>query len=186
MNCPLTHLVVNFLAFDDRKPFLNASITPILIDKQFTHLEMTCTTMVPHMITDLLEFLPNLRVLAVSYLKFSVPPLLTLANRISGNSIEKVKIEKVNQLDELEFFTTLCPGMNYFEMGIGNSIKIESVLQMLLNKRSEQNVCLSSLCFNVPEASAKLVQNLQTMIDRNNLRGDCSIKQQGNQIFLAF
>jgi hypothetical protein len=187
--CQTVQLFVNYLGYTKQNSYLIDKLSPILVRTQFTSLNITGSMMFPNMIIELIHLLPNLDLLSVSYLSLSQSDCLSIEDTdmtLYDNKIQKVRIEKMNEIDEVHFFINLCPRMEYFEIGIVNDVKLELVIRTILTKNTHQNRHFCSLCFDIRNANDDMVQRLQTLIKLEKLLYNYSIKRTGDQIYLKW
>ena len=182
---PTTQLTIHYPIDTKEKSYFIRHLTPVLSGIQFTSLDIIYSyTLFSNMIIELINLLPNLRSLSVSYSIFPRYCCLSENERIE-NKIEKVRIGKVNGLNEFDFFNDLCPQMEYLEIDVGNNIQLDLLLRTILKENEKPNHHLNSLYFNIREANDNIIENLRTIINTENLLSDYSLIRTGSRIDLT-
>jgi hypothetical protein len=103
------------------------------------------------------------------------------------NQIKKVNLEKMTDIEEVNFLIELCPRMTYLKVNCIKNIDVElfvrSVLMKIMNKCNHQ---LGLLCFRVPVADDEMVRKLEKMINSEKLIRDFTIERILDDIYLQW
>jgi hypothetical protein len=173
---------------DDMKPCLTAV--------QFTHLNINCKGLPISTFIEIIRLLPNLLTLEVSNspvhtdgVSFEDSEMLLLVSITS--KITKVKLTKMNSLDQIYFLFNLCPRMEYLEVGCTTETDLEKIVGCISLNNNTCVLYLCCLCLCVPDANEKTIQTLHKIIDFERLFqiesrtfDDYSIQHRPNKIFL--
>jgi hypothetical protein len=117
----------------------------------------------------------------------SIPEENVLSFISQNNSITKVYIEKINDIEEVYCLMELCPRMTYLKVNHINNIDIDSFLRLLTTKMmSKSNHQLKLLCFCAAMADDKMVQQLEKTINSEKLFFHYTIKRVLDNIYLEW
>jgi hypothetical protein len=174
---------------DDMKPCFTAV--------QFTQLNIDCTGLPIGMLIEIIRLLPNLHSLQVSSLSLAQLKELSFADSemlllVSiTNKITKVKLNKMDEIEQIHFLMDLCPRMQYLEVGCTTENQLETIIGCISVNNMTRILYLRCLCLCIPNADEKMVQKLNKIIDFERLfsidnQTFCGyvIQRQQNQIFL--
>jgi hypothetical protein len=79
--------------------------------------------------------------------------------------IDKVYIAEINDMEDFDYISVLCPRMKYFKVKRLNNINVQLFVSTILrNMKINDLHYLRSLCFHVPAVNDKMINNLQEMI----------------------
>jgi hypothetical protein len=185
-------LTVEDHTLTERNRLLIDEIIPIFNRIHFTYLNIHCNYTSISMLIKIIHLLPNINSLKVSSL-----PMLQLSNLSvkdtidhlavsTKNKITKVKLDKITEMEQIHFLINLCPRMQYFEMDCMTSMNLEMVMTSVLKQWTTYMPNLSFLCFIIPNANEKMIQNLSKTIDFETLLGNYTIQRVGDKIFLRW
>ncbi len=139
---------------------------------------------------NLLSDLNSLRVYSLSFdgpRSLSAEELVILCSISNKCKITKVYLEKMDEIEQIYLFMTLCPYLTYLKVGFINNINIELFLRNILKKINDKcNNHLHSLCFHIPIADDKLVKKFEQIIHTEKLLFDFQIKRILDCIYLQW
>jgi hypothetical protein len=174
---------------DDMKPCFTAV--------QFTHLSIDCKGLPMGVLIEIIRLLPNLLTLEVSNspvlqtdgVSFEDSEMLLLVS--ITNNITKVKLTKMDSLDQINFLFNLCPRIEYLEVGCTTETDLEKLIGCISLNNNTCVLYLYCLCLCVPDANEKTIQTLHKIIDFERLFQmesktfhDYSIQHRQKKIFL--
>ncbi|CAF1156051.1 unnamed protein product [Adineta steineri] len=154
----------------------------------FTHLDIDNNSMSINMLLDILRLLPN-----IESLKLSSIPILQLEslsiedteNHLSVsaiNKITKVKLGQVTEEEEIQFFISLCPHMQYLEVDCMLDTDVPLLMKFISMNRITHIPNLCYLCFIIPMADENMVRTLAKTIDFRAIIGSYTIQRRGDKI----
>jgi hypothetical protein len=164
---------------------------------QFTHLNIDCNGLPVGMLVEIIRLLPNLDSLEVSSL--SLVQLSDLCVEDSGifllvsitNKITKVKLDKMNGMEQIHFLINLCYRMRYLEVECTKDNDLANIIGYISANNIIHVPYLCSLCLCVPNANEKMIESLDKIIDNERLFDndnktfhDYVIRRIQNRIFL--
>jgi len=113
------------------------------------------------MLLDLLRNLLNIDSLRIWSLSLVKPRCLheeekTIFRLIStNNEIQKVNIQRMTDIDQVQCLINLCPYMQYFEIGCSSDIDFKLLVQFILIKNHRHISHLRVLCLCIHEYTIK-------------------------------
>lgn len=139
---------------------------------QFTHLDIDCMKVPIGMLIEFIRLLPNLDSLKVSFLPLvqlnglSVEDSEMLLLVSITNKITKVKLNKMDEMEQIHFLMDLCPRMQYLEVGCttANDLVNINIVRSIMMNSITHIFYLKCLCLCIPNADEKMVENLDIMI----------------------
>ncbi|CAF1491711.1 unnamed protein product [Rotaria sordida] len=182
-------LNVTDLSHTDSDELFIDMISPILAMIPITCLNITLNEIFIGTLIDLMKCLSNLDSLFISTLSMIQPRCLSIEEikifRLLSNTnkITKVNLEKMNDLEEVQFLVDLCPRMKYFEIDCTNGICPEKVLRFILMKNSKyiRNLCV--LCLKISPMNMNIIDKLKNIIDIEQLCQTYTIEQIDSRIY---
>jgi hypothetical protein len=103
------------------------------------------------------------------------------------SKVTKINLEKMNEIEEVYFLMDLCSRMNYLQLDSIGIMDVQLFIKEILMKiNDESNQYLRSLCFHIPTADDKIIQNLENMINLNKLLVDYTIKRVIDKVYLQW
>jgi hypothetical protein len=173
------------------------TMKPCFGSVQFTHLNIDGDKLLIGMLIEIIRLLPNLNSLEVSSL-----PLVQL-NGLSPEDTEmillvsttckitKLKLDKMNEMEQLHFLMNLCPRMQYLEVGCTTENDLEKIVGCISLNNIIRIPYLCCLCLCVPNANEKMIENLNKIIDferlfdiDNQAFRDYTIRRRQKKIYL--
>jgi hypothetical protein len=167
------------------------------IAAQFTYLNIDCDGLPIDMLIEIIRLLPNLDSLKVSSL-----PLVQLNDLSSENTeilllvsitnkITKVKLDKMNGMEQIHFLINLCPRMQYLEVECTKDNDLANIIGCISVNNIIRVPYLCCLCLCVPNTNEKMIASLDKIIDYerlfdndNKIFRDYVIRRIQNRIFL--
>jgi hypothetical protein len=137
----------------------------------FTHLRIEWNELSIGMLIEIIRLLPNLHCLELLSL-----PLLQ-SNSLSTNDSEmlflasinskitKVKLNKMDEMEQIHFLFDLFPHMQYLEVDCKTENDLEDIVKSIIMNNITYIRHLKCLCICVPNANEKMIENLKIMID---------------------
>jgi len=160
---------------------------------QFYHLEITVINIFIGLLIQITDSLRELNSLQILTLSLDQPRELCDEELVILNSVkERSKISKVYlcemiDIEEVYFLMKLCPYMEYLRVDCVHNMDIESFLREIFKKiKDDNNDYLRSLCFQIPAADDRLIQNLKQMIHSEKLLVDYTIRRELETIYLQW
>jgi len=188
-----TGLTLTYYPSDKCSELVNLDINSILNVTQIYHLEISQDKIFLGTLINILYLLPELISLKINSLSIYEPRFLCRDEidnfiRMSVTSkIKKICFEKIHKIEEIYFLIELCHSMNYLQINsIGNINVGLFVRDILFEIMDESDYQLRSMCFSVPIADDKIVQQLEEMINIENLLLDFTIKRVMDKIYLQW
>jgi hypothetical protein len=166
---------------------------------QFTHLSIDCDELPVGMLIEIIRLLPNLDSLEVSSL-----PLIQLSDLsvedsemvllVSiANKITKVKLDKMNGMEQIHFLINLCSRMQYLEVECTTDNDLANIIGCIAVNNIINVPYLCCLCLCVPNANEKMIESLNKIIDNerifdydNKTFRDYVIQRVQDRIFLTW
>jgi hypothetical protein len=142
---------------------------------QFTHLNINCNGIPIGMLIEIIRLLPNLDSLEVSSLPITQLSCLSAEDTellllVSITSkIIKVKLTKIDGMEQFDFLMNLCPRMQYFEVGCRTDNDLENIVGCISMNNITRIPYLCCLSFCIPNVNEKMIQNLDRIIDFERL-----------------
>lgn len=158
---------------------------------QITSLSISRTSNIfPDNLIDIIDLLPNLDTLKISYLliRDSIELSTEKADKLQQISVNN-KISRVwqrMQFTLLNFLINLCPHMEQLELDNVKEKNLTKILQTILMKRSTHIPDLYSVCFNINNANDEILDHVKQIIDAEKLLLNYNIKRKGYGIFLQW
>ncbi|CAF1312908.1 unnamed protein product [Adineta steineri] len=140
----------------------------------------------------IIQLLPNLDSLKVSCMPIMQSAWLFGIDRdlffqtSTNNKIRKVHLEKMIEIEQLNFLLFLCSYMQYFQVGFGKDMNLELIVRHILMKTRIYIPHLTCLHLNVQSGNEEIVHNLQKLIDNEKLLNKYTIKCIGDNIILRW
>jgi hypothetical protein len=163
---------------------------------QFTHLNIDCDRIPIGMFIEIIHLLPNLESLKISSLPLVQLSGLSFEDSASlllvsiTNKITKMKLDKMDDMEQIHFLMDLCPRVQYFEIGCKTKNDLEDIVRSITMNSITPILYLKCLCLCFPNANEKMIENLQDMIDferhfyvDKNFR-ECLLRRRQDKIFL--
>jgi hypothetical protein len=172
-------------------------LKPCFIAVQFTHLNIDCKAISIGMLIEIIRLLPNLDSLKVSYLP--VVELSCLSNEDAEmlllvsitNKITKVKLNTLDDKEQVHFLMNLCSRMQYLEVECTTENDMENIIgSVWINNTHILYLCC--LCFCIHNANEKMIQNVDAIISFERLFDferpfrDYMVRRVQNKIFLQW
>jgi len=168
-------LTIEGYAADTWDPSYIDEMKPCFTAVQFTHLNIDCNGLPIGMLIEIIRLLPNLNSLEVSSL--SLVPLNSLSAEDTEmlllvsitSKITKLKLDKMNEMEQVHFLMNLCPRMQYLEVGCTTENDLENIVGCISLNNIIRIPYLCCLCLCVPNANEKMIENLNKIIDFERL-----------------
>ncbi|CAF3162159.1 unnamed protein product [Rotaria sp. Silwood2] len=167
-----TRLTLTYILPDSLHESVIVDIKRVLTIAQVYHLEIPEENIFIGALIEALNLVPELNTLKIYSLSLYEPRNLSFEEYMILCSIEdiskitKVYLEKMNIIEEFYFLLALCPFMTYFKVDSINDMNIESILEKIVEKiNRDSNNYLRRLCFYIPMADDRMIQQLRIMID---------------------
>ncbi|CAF3773086.1 unnamed protein product [Rotaria sordida] len=187
------------LSLDDLCPeqwtktiYLNDYINHTLTLTQIYHLEIHEKIFCDKLI-EILHLLPNIITLKIFSLSILQQGDLTddeiefLCILLPKNQIRKICFGNIEDKDELYMLLLICSRINHLQIQCINYMHAELLTELILTEiKGVSNSLLRFLCFSIPEAHDEMIEKLEIMIDRKNLRFDFIIKHVMDKIYLQW
>ncbi|CAF0897618.1 unnamed protein product [Rotaria sordida] len=187
------------LSLDDLYPeqstktiYLNDYINYALTLAQIYHLEIHAKIFC-NKLMEILHLLPDvitLKIFSLSILQrgdLSDDEIEFLCILLPKNQIRKICFENMEDMDELYMLLLICPRINHLQIQCVNYMHAELLTGLILIEiKGVSNSLLGLLCFSIPEAHDEMIEKLEKMIDRENLRFDFIIKHVMDKIYLQW
>ena len=165
---------------------------------QFTNLSINCHAVSISMLIEIIRLLPNLESLKVSFL--STDQLNNLSNEDSEmlllvsitNKITKVKLNTLDNKNQVQFLMNLCPRMQYLEVECTTAKDMENIITLVFSTNNTHIPYLNCLCFCIYNADEKMIQNVNAIISFESLSGleklfyDYGVQRVQNKIYLKW
>ncbi|CAF3333434.1 unnamed protein product [Rotaria sp. Silwood2] len=101
--------------------------------------------------------------------------------------ITAIYLEEINDIDDFYFILVVCPHMKYFKVERLNNMNIHFVLRRILKGiKNHHTDSIRSLCFNVPAADDRTIEDLQEMIIKEQLLIQFTIRRLVDSIYLQW
>ena len=140
------------------------------------------------MLIQILQLLPNLDSLKVLSLpKIPSDRMFDSDGQIRflpsiGNKITKVNFEKMIHIEQVHFLLSICPCIEYFQMGVPNSMNLAMLTQFLSYISNTYYPHFNSVCLSVSIANEDMADHLREIIESEKLLSNCNIKCIYNNI----
>ncbi len=137
----------------------------------FTHLNINCKGLPIGMLIEIIRLLPNLHCLEISSLSLFQSNGLSpndsemLFSVSINNKITKVKLNKMDEMEQIHFLFDLFPHMQYLEVDCKTENDLENFIKSIIMNNITYIHYLQCLCICVPNANEKMLENLKIMID---------------------
>ncbi|CAF4617555.1 unnamed protein product, partial [Rotaria sp. Silwood2] len=119
--------------------------------------------------------------------RFTVRELCRLGSIKCQSKTTKVCIEEINDIDDFNFISVVCPYMKYCEMKRLNNMNIELFLRIILKEINNRSFCfIRLLCFHEPTVDDQMIENLEKMINYEQLLLQFTIKRISDNIYLQW
>jgi hypothetical protein len=170
---------------------------PCFIAVQFTHLHINHEGISIGTLIEIIRLLPNLDSLQASFLP--VVHLSCLSNEDAEmlllvsitNKITKVKLNTLDDKEQVHFLMNLCSRMQYLEVGCTTENDMENIIgSVRINNTHILYLCC--LCICIHNANEKMIQKIDTIIcferlfDLEKTFRDYSVRRVQNKIFLEW
>jgi hypothetical protein len=138
-------------------------LKPCFMAVQFTHLNIDCKAISIGTLIEIIRLLPNLDSLKVSFLP--VVELSCLSNEDAEmlllvsitNKITKVKLNTLDDKEQVHFLMNLCSRMQYLEVGCTTENDMENLIgSVWINNTHILYLCC--LCICIHNANEKMIQ----------------------------
>ncbi|CAF3010006.1 unnamed protein product [Rotaria sp. Silwood2] len=146
-----------------------------------------------HVLIQLISLLPDLITFKIRSLssddrtRFTVRELCRLGSIKCQSKTTKVCIEEINDIDDFNFISVVCPYMKYCEMKRLNNMNIELFLRIILKEINNRSFCfIRLLCFHEPTVDDQMIENLEKMINYEQLLLQFTIKRISDNIYLQW
>ena len=151
------------------------NLKPCLLAVQFTYLKINCYEISADLLIEVIRLLSNLQSLRLSSmplvevcsLSAETTEMLVLVS--ITNKITRVKLDKMAEIQQIHFLMSLCPRMQYLELGCTTQHDLESILRTISTYNVTHAPYLHCLCLCVLNGNEKMIQGLHTIIDFERL-----------------
>jgi hypothetical protein len=186
---PIQFTLGYFTTVDEVQSYIDCiKSSPIVMP--FTHLCVQCTNLPIDKLIEIIRVLPNLNSLEISSLpQFQLNDLssndseMVLSVSIV-NKITKVKLNKMDETEQIHFLFDLFPHMQYFEVSCKTEDDLDSLVRSIIMNNITYIHDLKCLCICVPNADEKMVENLKIMV--NKTFSNYTIQRQKDKIYLKW
>ncbi|CAF4076208.1 unnamed protein product [Rotaria sordida] len=172
--------------------YFNDYINHVLSLTQIYHLEIHAKIFC-NKLMEILHLLPDIITLKI----FSLPILQQgnlsddeiefLCILLPKNQIQKICFENMEDMDEVYMLLLICSRINHLQIQCVDYMHAELLTKVILTQiKDVSNSLLRFLCFSIPEAHHEMIEKLEIMIDRENLRFDFIIKHVMDKIYLQW
>ncbi|UJR12324.1 hypothetical protein I4U23_016501 [Adineta vaga] len=96
------------------------------------------------------------------------------------SQIKKISLENINDVKQIDFLMKFSPYLSFFKIDHLYKVDIISILKSIKNI---SHAHLNSLCFHVPTADEKMINDLNKRIDDEKLFLDYEINRKNENIF---
>ncbi|CAF4363759.1 unnamed protein product, partial [Rotaria sp. Silwood2] len=143
-----------------------------IIEEHSIHLAIQLMNLLPDLITLKIHSIPSDETTTFTFEEFC-----TVAAFKSYSKIAKVYIEEINDTNDLDYISLLCPHMKFLQVKRFN-INIQFCLRTFLKVIYNNNdICsIRSLCFDVSTMDDEIIQNFDIMIRSEKLLFNYTIK----------
>ncbi|CAF1131356.1 unnamed protein product [Adineta steineri] len=189
---PTSQLVISGCSSTEQNQTFIDDFKALFVAIQFTHLNINCEKVPIEMLIRIIQLLPNLDSLKVSCMPimqsawlFSIDRDLFFQTSIN-NKIKKVHLEKIIEIEQLNFLLFLCNYMQYFQVDCGKDMDLEPIVRHILMKTRIYIPHLTCLHLNVQSGNEEMVYNLQRLIENEKLLNKYTIKRISDNIILRW
>ncbi|CAF1325834.1 unnamed protein product [Adineta steineri] len=189
---PTSQLVISGCSSTEQNQTIIDDFKFLFVAIQFTHLNINCEKVPIEMLIRIIQLLPNLDSLKVSCMPIMQSAWLFGMDRdlffqtSTNNKIRKVHLEKIIEIEQLNFLLFLCSYMQYFQVSFGKDMNLELIVRHILMKTRIYIPHLTCLHLNVQSGNEEIVHNLQKLIDNEKLLNKYTIKCIGDNIILRW
>ncbi|UJR16445.1 hypothetical protein I4U23_003347 [Adineta vaga] len=179
--------MTNHSSIEWASSFMN-KFSSIMSTIQFRELHISCAKLSFDIFVRILELIPHLELLDVSFLpvrqwsNLSEEDLEQLHCISNKNKIVKVRLWM--DLELLQFLMNMCPRMEYLEVRWIEEKDLEMLIRTILTKSSSCIRRLHSLQCHVLNGTDKLIETIQRMINTEKILSDHTILRCENKISL--
>ena len=158
----------------------------------FTHIEFTSQESLG-VLFEMVDDLSNLDCLVLGSLEgidVQISSRDTMIHQLSftrRNQITKFKIRSFTKKEELQWFMSLLPRMEYFETGIKlHGFDVVTVLKWILSDHLTRVSNLRSICFVDVEINCDVLTQLRQVIEKESLIENYSLRCIRNRIYIQW
>jgi hypothetical protein len=184
-NCSTLELNIDGNCFIDEDQLFIQKFKPIFSKVYFTRLNINSKIITIQMFIQIIHLLPNLDSLKV----FSLPQIQSDRIRFlpsSNNKITKVNFEKMISISQVHFLLSICPCIEYFQMGVPNNMDLSMLTRFLLHISNEYYPHFNSVCLSLSIVNEDMVHQLRRMIQSEKLVSNFNMKCLYNNILFKW
>jgi hypothetical protein len=165
-------------------------IRPILLVSSINVLNIQCIEIFIDTLIEFIRLLPNLNILVINSSAMMEPKCLskeeeTALDYVSkNNKITKVVLQQITELEQLQFFSQLCPHMRHLEVFCSNEVDPGTLLRFIFKNKFTHIANLISVGIRMSKPNEETKEKLQKLIILEEFRQDFTIKKRDNRICL--
>ncbi|CAF0778917.1 unnamed protein product [Rotaria sordida] len=182
-------IATNHCDFEQYQSFIE-NIKSLFQLVQITHLNIDLCYSSIDLFIDFIYNLPYLDSLSMSCLPISELNISsTTRSKLQlisqNNRITKVNLEKLIEINQIQFIINLCSRMEFLQIGCTNDMDFELFIRfILMNYRAKSLHCIYLLCLHFPTADKKTIKKIRNMISSETLLNYYSINRILDKIYL--
>ncbi|CAF0975714.1 unnamed protein product [Adineta steineri] len=180
----LNHLIISRININKHNYFIPNDINRILNFTQIHHLEITKENLFIGLLLQITNYLLELRSLKVHSLSLeddsrdlNLKEISILYSIHLTSQIKKIYLRNLTNIKQIDFLMKFSPYLSFLKIDYLHNLDIPSILRQI------NHTYLNSLCFYVPTADDKMINNLNKIISLEKLLFNYKIIRQNEHIF---
>ncbi|CAF0808278.1 unnamed protein product [Adineta steineri] len=180
----LNQLIISRININKHNYFIPNDINRVLNFTQIYHLEITKENLFIGLLLQITNCLFELRSLKIHSLlleddsrDLNLKEISILYSIHLTSQIKKIYLRNLTNIKQIDFLIKFSPYLSFFKIDYLHNLDIPSILRQI------NHTYLNSLCFYVPTADDKMINNLNKIISHEKLLFNYKIIRQNEHIF---